>query len=74
METKLDTIGQGMSDLGRHVADHESRLRALEAAPKTTELEPRVTALEGRSFPLPSIGALTGIGALVVAVIALLLR
>lgn len=30
VETKLDTIGQGLSEVGKDVADHESRIRALE--------------------------------------------
>ena len=30
VETKLDTIGQALSDVGKDVADHESRIRALE--------------------------------------------
>ncbi|MEU9426227.1 hypothetical protein AB0D87_25870 [Streptomyces sp. NPDC048342] len=30
VETKLDGIGQGLTDVGKDVADHESRLRALE--------------------------------------------
>ena len=30
VETKLDTIGQGLTELSKDVADHESRLRTLE--------------------------------------------
>jgi hypothetical protein len=30
VETKLDGIGQGLTDVGKDVADHESRIRALE--------------------------------------------
>lgn len=30
VETKLDGIGQGLTDLGKDVADHETRLRTLE--------------------------------------------
>jgi hypothetical protein len=30
VETKLDTIGQGLSEVGKDVADHESRIRSLE--------------------------------------------
>lgn len=32
VETKLDTIGQALSDDSKDVADHESRIRALEHA------------------------------------------
>ncbi|MEU9065440.1 hypothetical protein AB0D60_00900 [Streptomyces sp. NPDC048306] len=72
VETKLDGIGQGLTDLGKDVADHETRLRALETMPKTSEIEPRVSALERGRWPLPSLAALTGIGALVVALLAFL--
>lgn len=67
VETKLDTIGQGLSEVGKDVADHESRIRALEAMPKTTDLEPRVTTLERGRWPLPAIAALTAVGALALA-------
>ncbi|RMB79961.1 hypothetical protein CTZ28_43010 [Streptomyces shenzhenensis] len=30
VETKLDTIGQGVTEVAKDVADHESRIRALE--------------------------------------------
>ena len=45
VETKLDGIGQGLTELGKDVADHESRLRALERA----------------RWPLPTIGVLAGV-------------
>ncbi|MEU3227152.1 hypothetical protein ABZ695_28855 [Streptomyces sp. NPDC006976] len=32
VETKLDGIGQGLTELGKDVADHETRLRQLEHA------------------------------------------
>jgi hypothetical protein len=32
VETKLDTIGQGLTEVGKDVADHESRIRSLEHA------------------------------------------
>ncbi len=44
VETKLDGIGQGLTDLGKDVADHETRLRTLE---------------RGR-WPLPTVAALSG--------------
>lgn len=45
VETKLDGIGQGLTDLGKDVADHETRLRTLERA----------------RWPLPTIGVLAGL-------------
>ncbi|MFF0136775.1 hypothetical protein ACFYRN_10040 [Streptomyces sp. NPDC005227] len=45
VETKLDGIGQGLTELGKDVADHESRLRTLERA----------------RWPLPTIGVLAGL-------------
>ncbi|MER5916202.1 hypothetical protein ABT124_38805 [Streptomyces sp. NPDC001982] len=30
VETKLDTIGQNLTEVGKDVADHESRIRSLE--------------------------------------------
>lgn len=45
VETKLDAIGQGLTELGKDVADHETRIRALERA----------------RWPLPTIAALSGV-------------
>ncbi len=45
VEAKLDAIGQGLSDLSKDVADHETRIRALERA----------------RWPLPTIGVLAGV-------------
>ena len=44
VETKLDGIAQGLTDLGKDVADHETRIRTLE---------------RGR-WPLPTIATLAG--------------
>ena len=74
VETKLDGIGQGLTELGRDVADHESRLRALEAMPKGSDIEPRVTTLERARWPLPTIGALAGVAGAATGVVALLAR
>lgn len=67
VETKLDAIHGETSATKDDVADHESRIRALEAMPKGSDLEPRVATLERSRWPLPSIAALTAVGALVVA-------
>jgi hypothetical protein len=64
VETKLDGIGQGLTDLGKDVSDHESRLRALESMPKTSDIEPRVTTLERARWPLPSVAAVCSVAAL----------
>jgi hypothetical protein len=58
VETKLDSIGQGLTDLGKDVADHETRLRALERA----------------RWPLPSIAALTGLSGAVMGAISFFAR
>ena len=58
VETKLDGIGQGLNTLGQEVADHETRIRALQ---------------RGR-WPLPTIGVLTGVAGAATGVISLLAR
>jgi hypothetical protein len=55
VETKLDGIAQGLTDLSTDVADHETRLRALE---------------RGR-WPLPTIGILAGVAGAVTGALAL---
>ncbi|MFC4034528.1 hypothetical protein ACFO3J_24070 [Streptomyces polygonati] len=56
MEGKLDEIVRDLRDSRDHLADHESRLRRLEA----------------NRWPLPTIGAIAGVGGAVAAVVALL--
>lgn len=58
VETKLDGIGQGLTDLGRDVADHETRLRTLERA----------------RWPLPTIGVLAGVAGAATGAMALVGR
>lgn len=58
VETKLDGIAQGLTDLGKDVADHETRLRTLE---------------RGR-WPLPTIAALAGVAGAATGAIALFAR
>ncbi|MFM9604241.1 hypothetical protein [Streptomyces turgidiscabies] len=74
VETKLDGIGQGVTELGKDVADHESRLRALEAMPKTVDIEPRVTTLERARWPMPTLGVLAGLVGAATGAIALFAR
>ncbi|GHI91265.1 hypothetical protein [Streptomyces olivaceus] len=72
IEAKIDGVLNETRDIRADLADHETRLRALETMPKSSEIEPRVATLERARWPLPSIAALTGIGALVVALLAFL--
>ncbi|MFM9602669.1 hypothetical protein [Streptomyces turgidiscabies] len=58
VETKLDGIGQGLTDVGKDVADHETRLRTLERA----------------RWPLPTIGVLAGLVGAATGAIALFAR
>lgn len=58
VETKLDGIGQGLNELGKDVADHETRIRTLE---------------RGR-WPLPTIAALAGVAGAATGAIALFAR
>ncbi|MEU3095496.1 hypothetical protein ABZ690_11925 [Streptomyces sp. NPDC006967] len=74
VETKLDGIAQGLSELGKDVADHEGRLRALEAMPKGSDIEPRVSTLERARWPLPTIGVLAGVAGAATGAVALIAR
>ncbi|MGW1532346.1 hypothetical protein [Streptomyces aureus] len=58
VETKLDGIGQGLTEVGKDVADHESRIRALE---------------RGR-WPLPALAAVCGVAGAATGVMSLLSR
>lgn len=71
VETKLDTIGQGLSDVGKDVADHETRLRALEAMPKTSDHADRLSSLERMVWKASGGAAVLGAGAGIVVQIML---
>ena len=58
VETKLDGIGQGLNDLGKDVADHETRLRTLERG----------------KWPLPTIAVLAGVAGAGTGLFSLLTR
>ncbi|MFJ9443260.1 hypothetical protein ACIRRH_15520 [Kitasatospora sp. NPDC101235] len=58
LEAKLDALGAADRDVDTRLADHESRLRRLEAS----------------RWPLPAVGALTGIAGLIAGVAPLLSR
>ncbi|PZT70671.1 hypothetical protein DN402_31840 [Streptomyces sp. SW4] len=51
VETKLDGIAQGLTEVSKDVADHETRLRALERS----------------RWPLPSVAVLVAMASLGVA-------
>lgn len=70
VESKLEALtGQAVQ-----INDHETRLRVLEGAPKTTDIEPRVAALERGRWPLPTIGVLAGVAGAATGAIALFTR
>ncbi|MFF1839684.1 hypothetical protein ACFVXE_36805 [Streptomyces sp. NPDC058231] len=56
VETKLDGLRDSYIEVTKDVADHETRLRALERA----------------RWPLPTIGALAGLGGTATGILALL--
>ena len=58
VETKLDGIAQGLSDLGKDVSDHETRIRTQERA----------------RWPLPTIGVLAGMAGAATGAVALFAR
>ncbi|KIQ67066.1 hypothetical protein TR51_06715 [Kitasatospora griseola] len=68
LETKLDTVSAG-------IADHETRLRQQEQTALSeadiAQLRADVEALKRGRWPLPALGALTGVAALVVAAVPL---
>lgn len=58
VETKLDGIAQGLTEVGKDVADHETRIRALE---------------RGR-WPLPALAAVCGVAGAATGLVSLLSR
>ena len=66
---------RGLAQVPGQVADHEARLRTLEAAqpvPRLNDHSARIRALEANRWPLPSAALLIALGSLVVGVITLL--
>ena len=74
IEAKIDGVLNETRDIRADLADHETRLRALEAQPKSSEIEPRVTTLERGRWPLPSLAALTGLAGTVLGALAYFAR
>lgn len=71
IEHKMDEVITATKDIRSDVADHEARIRTLEAMPKGDDLAARITPLEGARWPLPTIGVLTGLGSAGIALVAL---
>lgn len=72
IELKLDEVITATKDIRGDVADHEARLRTLEAMPKGDTLDPRIAILERAKWPLPSIGVLSGVAGAAAGIFALL--
>lgn len=75
---RVDAVLARQDETARDVADHETRLRALEQASvppsAVARLDERTSALERARWPLPSLAALTALGALVLALLTFLQR
>ncbi|MET7694879.1 hypothetical protein ABZT06_44405 [Streptomyces sp. NPDC005483] len=76
MDGKLDGILADSRETKGHVTDHEARLRALELGetPRQLRDEARIASLESARWPLPAIGALTGLAGVATGVAALFVR
>lgn len=75
-ETVAQLVGQNAGH-GDDIRDHESRIREIETVQPSRaipELRAEIERLKAGRWPLPALAALTGVGALVVAVIALFYR
>ncbi|WP_406177938.1 hypothetical protein [Streptomyces canus] len=73
---KIDRILEDNREIKGDVSDHETRLRALELGetPRQQRDEARIAALERRRWPLPTIGAVTGVAGVATALVALFVR
>lgn len=76
IDGKLDRILDETREIKEDLSDHETRLRALERGetPRQIRDETRLAALETRRWPLPTIGAVTGVAGAAVAAVALFMR
>lgn len=76
IDGKLDRILDETHEIKGDLSDHETRLRALELGetPRQVRDEVRLAALETRRWPLPTIGAVTGVAGVATAVVALFQR
>ncbi|MGW4731856.1 hypothetical protein ACWEQC_22280 [Streptomyces shenzhenensis] len=76
IDGKLDGILADNREIKGDVSDHETRIRALELGETERQKrdEARLAALESGRWPLPAIGALTGLAGVVTGVVALFAR
>ncbi|GGZ73373.1 hypothetical protein ACFOOM_00810 [Streptomyces echinoruber] len=76
IDGKLDRLLEDNREIKRDLSDHESRIRLLELGetPRQQRDEARLVALETRRWPLPTIGAVTGVAGVATAIIALFVR
>ncbi|MER6334089.1 hypothetical protein ABT298_33245 [Streptomyces sp. NPDC001034] len=73
---KLDGILADNREIKGDVSDHEARIRALELGetPRQRRDEARLASLESGRWPLPAVGALTGLAGVVTGAAALFAR
>ncbi|GAA1977509.1 hypothetical protein [Kitasatospora viridis] len=70
---RSDQTDRALGHQRAELVDQDRRLTELERAQSAAgDLGGRVNRLEARRWPLPAIGALTGVGALVIAAASLL--
>lgn len=76
MDGKLDRILDDNREIKSDLTDHEARIRALELGETERQKrdEARFVAIETRRWPLSTIGTVTGVAGVVVAVGALFAR
>ncbi|CAM5476182.1 MULTISPECIES: hypothetical protein [Streptomyces] len=76
VDGKLDGILADNREIKGDVSDHEARLRALELGetPRQQRDEVRLASLESGRWPLPALGALTGLAGVATGVAALFMR
>ncbi|MFJ5259080.1 hypothetical protein ACIQAC_01215 [Streptomyces sp. NPDC088387] len=72
--TRVDSKLEALTGQAVQINDHENRLRVLESAPKTVDIEPRVASLERGRWPMPTIGVLAGVAGAATGAIALFAR
>ncbi|KUN32564.1 hypothetical protein AQJ11_03295 [Streptomyces corchorusii] len=76
MDGKLDGILAESREIKGDVSDHEARIRALELGetPRQQRNDARLSSLESGRWPLPALGALTGLAGVATGVAALFMR
>lgn len=76
IDGKLDRLLDDNRLIKEEVSDHEARIRAIELGETERQRrnEARLSGLETRRWPLPTIGAVTGVAGAATAVVALFVR